>query len=67
MKKHGAFHTIDVVELMTELLFVGEEETYGSIKLVYDPACGTVECLLVVKNLLLKIILKWMLYYMIKK
>ncbi len=26
---------------MTELLFVGEEETSGSIKLVYDPACGT--------------------------
>lgn len=31
----------DVVKLMTELLFVGEEETSGSIKLVYDPACGT--------------------------
>lgn len=26
---------------MTELLFVGEEKTSGSIKLVYDPACGT--------------------------
>lgn len=31
----------DVVKLMTELLFVGEEQTPGSIKLVYDPACGT--------------------------
>lgn len=31
----------DVVKLMTELLFVGEEKTSGSIKLVYDPACGT--------------------------
>ena len=31
----------DVVKLMTELLFVGEEETSGSIKLVYDPDCGT--------------------------
>ena len=31
----------DVVKLMTELLFVGEEETTGTIKLVYDPACGT--------------------------
>lgn len=31
----------DVVKLMTELLFVGEEQTSGSIKLVYDPACGT--------------------------
>lgn len=31
----------DVVKLMTELLFVDEEETSGSIKLVYDPACGT--------------------------
>ena len=31
----------DVVKLMTELLFAGEEETSGSIKLVYDPACGT--------------------------
>ena len=31
----------DVVKLMTELLFVGEEETSGTIKLVYDPACGT--------------------------
>lgn len=31
----------DVVKLMTELLFVGEQKTSGSIKLVYDPACGT--------------------------
>ena len=31
----------DVVKLMTELLFAGEEESSGSIKLVYDPACGT--------------------------
>lgn len=31
----------DVVKLMTYLLFVGEEKTSGSIKLVYDPACGT--------------------------
>lgn len=31
----------DVVKLMTELLFVGEEKTSGSIKLVYDLACGT--------------------------
>ena len=31
----------DVVKLMTELLFAEEEETSGSIKLVYDPACGT--------------------------
>lgn len=31
----------DVVKLMTELLFAGEDETSGSIKLVYDPACGT--------------------------
>ena len=31
----------DVVKLMTELLFVGEEESTGTIKLVYDPACGT--------------------------
>lgn len=31
----------DVVKLMTELLFVGDDETSGSIKLVYDPACGT--------------------------
>lgn len=31
----------DVVKLMTELLFAGEEKTSGSIKLVYDPACGT--------------------------
>ena len=31
----------DVVKLMTELLFVGEEKTSGSIKLIYDPACGT--------------------------
>lgn len=31
----------DVVKLMTELLFVGEEKTSESIKLVYDPACGT--------------------------
>ena len=31
----------DVVKLMTELLFVGEEQESGSIKLVYDPACGT--------------------------
>ena len=28
----------DVVKLMTELLFAEEEETSGSIKLVYDPA-----------------------------
>ncbi len=31
----------DVVKLMTELLFVGEEQESGSIKPVYDPACGT--------------------------
>ncbi len=31
----------DVVKLMTELLFVEEDETSGTIKLVYDPACGT--------------------------
>ena len=31
----------DVVKLMTELLFVGEEQESGTIKLVYDPACGT--------------------------
>lgn len=31
----------DVVKLMTELLFAGEENESGSIKLVYDPACGT--------------------------
>ena len=31
----------DVVKLMTELLFVGEEQEAGTIKLVYDPACGT--------------------------
>ena len=31
----------DVVKLMTELLFAEEDETTGSIKLVYDPACGT--------------------------
>ena len=31
----------DVVKLMTELLFVGEGESQGTIKLVYDPACGT--------------------------
>ena len=31
----------DVVKLMTELLFAEEEETSGSNKLVYDPACGT--------------------------
>ena len=31
----------DVVELMTELLFIEEEKTSQSIKLVYDPACGT--------------------------
>jgi len=31
----------DVVKLMTELLFVGEDEASGSIKLIYDPACGT--------------------------
>ncbi len=31
----------DVVKLMTELLFVGEDETSGTIKLVYDPTCGT--------------------------
>lgn len=31
----------DVVELMTELLFIEDEETSESIKLVYDPACGT--------------------------
>ena len=31
----------DVVKLMTELLFVGEEESTETIKLVYDPTCGT--------------------------
>ena len=31
----------DVVKLMTELLFAEGSETSGSIKLVYDPACGT--------------------------
>ena len=31
----------DVVKLMTELLFAGEINESGSIKLVYDPACGT--------------------------
>ena len=31
----------DVVKLMTELLFAEEDETSGTIKLVYDPACGT--------------------------
>ena len=31
----------DVVKLMTELLFAEEGESSGSIKLVYDPACGT--------------------------
>lgn len=31
----------DVVKLMTELLFAEDDETTGSIKLVYDPACGT--------------------------
>ena len=31
----------DVVKLMTELLFVDEDESSGTIKLVYDPACGT--------------------------
>ena len=31
----------DVVKLMTELLFVEEDESSGTIKLVYDPACGT--------------------------
>ena len=31
----------DVVKLMTELLFAVEGESSGSIKLVYDPACGT--------------------------
>ena len=31
----------DVVELMTELLFIEDEKTSESIKLVYDPACGT--------------------------
>ncbi len=31
----------DVVKLMTELLFAGETNESGSIKLVYDPACGT--------------------------
>ena len=31
----------DVVKLMTELLFAEDDETSGSIKLVYDPACGT--------------------------
>ena len=31
----------DIVKLMTELLFAGEKNESGSIKLVYDPACGT--------------------------
>lgn len=31
----------DVVKLMTELLFAEEDENSGTIKLVYDPACGT--------------------------
>lgn len=31
----------DIVKLMTELLFAGEKNEPGSIKLVYDPACGT--------------------------
>lgn len=31
----------DVVKLMTGLLFAGENNEPGSIKLVYDPACGT--------------------------
>jgi len=31
----------DVVKLMTELLLAGDEQESGSIKLVYDPACGT--------------------------
>jgi type I restriction enzyme M protein len=31
----------DVVKLMTELLFAEEDENTGTIKLVYDPACGT--------------------------
>lgn len=31
----------DIVKLMTELLFAGERNEPGSIKLVYDPACGT--------------------------
>ena len=31
----------DVVKLMTELLFAEEGESSGSIKLIYDPACGT--------------------------
>ena len=56
----------DVVKLMTELLFVGEEKTSGSIKLVYDPACGT-GGMLTSCNLSPKIILILMLYYMVKK
>lgn len=31
----------DVVKLMTELLFIGEEKTSETIKMVYDPTCGT--------------------------
>lgn len=45
----------DVVKLMTELLFVGEEETSGSIKLVYDPACGTGGMLTSCKEFITKI------------
>nr|WP_269800256.1 N-6 DNA methylase [Methanobrevibacter smithii] len=34
----------DVVKLMTELLFAGEENESGSIKLVYDPHVELEEC-----------------------
>lgn len=44
----------DVVKLMAELLFAGEEERPGSIKLVYDPACGTGGMLTICEEVLKK-------------
>ena len=56
----------DVVEWLNYYL-QGEEETSGSIKLVYDPACGTGGMLTSCKEFITKNNPEWMLYYMIKK
>ena len=45
----------DVVKLMTELLFIDYKETPESIKLVYDPACGTGGMLTSCKEFITKI------------
>ena len=57
----------DVVKLMTELLMIDEEMEDGTIKQVYDPACGTGGMLTSCEEFITKKIQTLRLYYTVKK